>query len=53
MPEFKFIAMSNVDESVVQVVMYEGKQECGTLIMTNEGWADFQEKVLRTKVKCE
>ena len=53
MPEFKFVAMKNVDESVVQVVMYEGKQECGTLILTNEGWAAFQEQVLRTKVKTE
>ena len=53
MPEFKFVAMKNIDASVVQVVMYEDKQECGTLIITPEGWTAFREQVLRTKVKTE
>ena len=55
MPEkqFKFIAMKNVDETYVQVIMYEDKEPAGTLIMSKEGWEEFQEQVRRTKVRCE
>lgn len=51
--EFKFIAMKNIDKSGVLVVAYEGNQEMATLFFTPEGWADFKEQVLRTKVRCE
>ena len=29
MPEFKFVAMENIDSSLVQVVIYEDRQETG------------------------
>ena len=51
--QFKFVAMENVDAGMVQVIMYEGKEECGTLIITPQGWEQFKEQVLRTKVRCE
>ena len=51
--EIKFVAMKNVDESAVQVVMFEGDQEAGTLLLTPEGWQAFKEQVMRTKVRCE
>ncbi len=51
--EIKFVAMKNVDESAVQVMVYEGDQEAGTLILTPEGWERFKEMALRTKIGCE
>ena len=57
MPDFKFVAVKNVDASMVQVIMYEIDRdchhECGTNILTPESWEAFKEQVLRTKVKCE
>ena len=53
MPNFRFESQKNIDKSAVMVVMYEDNQENGTLIFTPEGWEDFKEKVLRTKIKCE
>lgn len=62
MPDFKFVAMRNVDAALVQVVMYEitedkhgheNTAQCGTNILTPEGWKSLKEKLLRTKVKCE
>lgn len=62
MPDFKFVAMKDVDVSLVRVVMYEvtedskGKEvisECGTNILSPEGWTSLKEKLLRTKVRCE
>ena len=53
MSDFKLIAMRNVDVTMVQVVVYEDRQEAGTLILTPGGWQDLKEKLLRTKVKCE
>ena len=51
--QFKFLEMKNVDQKVVQVIMYEDKEQAGTLILTPEGWEEFQEQVRRTKVRCE
>ena len=58
MSEFKFVAMKHVDQTAVQVDVMEkdnlGRCElCGTLMFTPEGWKDFKEQVLRTKVKTE
>ena len=53
MPEFRFDKQNNVDETLVQVVMYEDEQVAGTVILTPNGWKEFKEKVYRTKVKCE
>ena len=53
MAEFKFIAMKNIDASNIVVVMYEGRQEAGTIVLTPEGWVDFKEQILRTKVRTE
>ena len=61
MIDFKFIAMKDVDASMIRVVMYEVTyskghkilSECGTNILTPEGWTSLKEKLLRTKVKCE
>ena len=51
--QFKFVAMKNVDQNAVQVIMYEGDEQAGTIILTTEGWEEFQEQVRRTKVRCE
>ena len=51
--QFKFLAMKNVDKEAVQVIMYEGDEQAGTIIFTPEGWEEFKEQVLRTKVRCE
>ena len=53
MPDFKFQEQKNIDQSVIVVIAYEDKQEMGTLLFSKDGWEDFKEKVLRTKVKCE
>ena len=53
MSDFKLVAMKNVDVTVVQVVVYEDRQDTGTLILTKGGWEDLKQKLLRTKVKCE
>lgn len=53
MSDFKFVAQKNIDKSVQEVVVYEDRQECGTLILSNGGWLDLKEKLLRTKVRCE
>ena len=50
--QFKFVAMKNIDKAAVQVIMYEGDEQAGTLILTPEGWEEFQEQVRRTKVRC-
>ena len=49
----KFVAMKNVDDRLVQVVVYEGDEQAGTLILTPEGWERFKEMALRTKIGCE
>ena len=51
--EIKFVAMKNVDDRLAQVVVYEGDQEAGTLILTPEGWERFKEMARRTKIGCE
>lgn len=53
MSEFRFEQQKNIDGSAVQVIMFEDRQECGTLILTPEGWEELKEQVRRTKVRCE
>ncbi len=51
--EIKFVAIKNVDDRLVQVVIYERDEEAGTIILTPEGWERFKEMALRTKIGCE
>lgn len=51
--QFRFVSIKNIDKAVVQVILFENGEECGTLIFTPDGWEEFKEQVLRTKVRCE
>ncbi len=53
MSEFEFVADKNIDTKFVNVHLFEDKQDCGTVTITGEGWPDFKEKLLRTKVRCK
>ncbi len=57
--QFKFVAIKNVDQSAVQVIMYEHTlgelpmEENGTLLFSVDGAIQFREQGRRTKFKFE